>query len=317
MRRRSSSAETNKAKTDLYQRVTDKIIAALEQGTLPWRKPWKTAKHSQTALCFPVNAITGREYSGMNVVLLWMDATEKGFSSNRWLTFGQAIEVGGNVRKGEKATLVTFYKPVEQLKIDEPARQQCHENGDALKSQRSFMTSFHLFNVEQCDNLPEKLIPRQPVETADQRLVSIARADQILAGSGVRVIHQFQSHAFYRPVTDTITLPARTQFDSQANYYSTMLHELVHSTGHQSRLARDGIVSSSRKFGDPVYAFEELVAEFGAAFLCAELGISVEVQHESYIASWLKVLRSNNRAIFKACRFAREACEYLLYHKQA
>lgn len=108
MCRRSSSAETFKPKTDLFQRVTDKIITALEQDTLPWRKPWKTAKYSQTTLCFPVNAITGRAYSGMNVVLLWMDANEKGFSSNRWLTFGQALEVGGNVRKGEKATFVTF-----------------------------------------------------------------------------------------------------------------------------------------------------------------------------------------------------------------
>lgn len=316
MRRRSSSAEIYKPKTDLFQRVTDKIITVLEQGTLPWRKPWKTEKHSQAALCFPVNAITGRAYSGMNVVLLWMDAAEKGFSSNRWLTFGQALEVGGNVRKGEKATLVTFYKP-EQPPIDEPAMHQCHENAGALKSQRSFMTSNHLFNVEQCENLPEKLMLRHSVELPDQHLLSIARADQIVANSGVRVIHKFQSHSFYRPQSDTITLPARTQFDSQATYYSTMMHELVHSTGHESRLARDGIVSCSRKFGDPVYALEELVAEFGAAFLCAELGLNLEVQHESYIASWLKVLRGDNRAIFKACRLAREAFEYLINHEQA
>lgn len=115
--------------------------------------------------------------------------------------------------------------------------QQCNENAGALKSQRSFMTSYHLFNVEQCDNLPEKLTLRHSVELPDQHLLSITRADQILASSGVRVIHQFQNHAFYRPQTDTITLPARTQFDSQANYYSTMLHELVHSTGHKSRLS--------------------------------------------------------------------------------
>lgn len=311
MRRRSSSSDTLKPKTDLFQRITDKIIVALEQGTLPWRKPWRIADlHDPGTFSLPSNAITDRTYSGINVVLLWIEANEKGFSSNRWLTFRQALEAGGNVRKGEKASLVMLYKPFEQQHTDEHGRPELDKNGDVLKSQRSFMTSFHLFNVEQCENLPAKVMsPMADRQTRGESITRICRADQIIASSGVSVIHRFQQRAFYNKASDTITLPDPSQFDSQADYYSTLLHELVHSTGHISRLAREGIISTSRKFGDPV---EELIAEFGAAFLCAELGIEGNTQHENYIAGWLNVLKEDNRAIFRACRFAREAFEYLV-----
>ncbi|PVZ80634.1 DNA primase [Serratia sp. S1B] len=310
-------------KVDLFQVVTNKIIAALEKGTSPWRKPWKTVAggHASSMSGLPANALTGRVYSGINVLLLWIDAAEKGFTSHRWLTFKQAQDAGGNVRKGEKSTLVTLFKPFERKETDEQGKPMFDEQGNAVVSQRNFMTSFHLFNVEQCENLPEKLLVPFKGEAAErpesEEFERLQRAEQVIACSGVPVMHQYQDQAFYSSGIDRITMPEAHLFNRPADYYSTLLHELVHSTGHVSRLAREGITSSARRFGDPVYAFEELVAEIGSAFLCAELGIQGDVQHESYIASWLKALKEDKRAIFQASRFAREAFEYLILREQA
>ncbi|MGQ0391433.1 ArdC family protein [Raoultella ornithinolytica] len=237
---------------DLFQTVTDKIITALENGTTPWRKAWQTGKEG-----LPANAITGRNYSGINVMLLWIDAADKGFYSNRWLTFKQALDAGGNVRKGEKSTLVTLFKPFQKEATDNSGQPVFDENGEVVMRDRCFMTSFHLFNVEQCENLPDNLYPEIPVLPGVER---IARAEQIAACSGVSVIHRHQDRAYYRPGVDHIMMPESAQFDSAEDYYSTLLHELVHSTGHVSRLAREGIVSTSKKFGDPIYGFEELIA---------------------------------------------------------
>ncbi|PLR35023.1 DNA primase [Chimaeribacter californicus] len=308
----TKKSTSRKASTDLFQTVTDKIIKALEKGTSPWRKPWTSERGLNPGL--PANAVTGRSYSGINVMLLWIDMEEKGFRSSRWLTFKQAQDAGGNVRKGEKSSLVTLYKPFQKPATDDQGRPVVDENGDAVISRHNFMTSFHLFNVEQCENLPEHLSPVLPVTTEIER---VARAEQLVACSGVPVIHRYQNRAFYSPGLDQITMPEAGQFTQPADYYSTLLHELVHSTGHASRLAREGITSTSHTFGDPVYGFEELVAEMGAAFLCAELGIQGDVQHDSYIASWLRVLKEDNRAVFRAARFAREAFEYLVLREQA
>ncbi|AKG68254.1 DNA primase [Serratia fonticola] len=320
-RQKATSRSRHQDKVDLFQVVTDKIIAVLEKGTSPWRKPWRTVAGGMSGL--PANAITGRAYSGINVLLLWIDAADKGFTSHRWLTFKQAQDAGGNVRKGEKSTLVTLFKPFEKKETDEQGRPMFDEQGNAVVSQRNFMTSFHLFNVEQCENLPEKLLTPVSVagdteETPEQHDIErIQRAEQVVACSGVPVVHRHQDQAFYSPRADRITVPEAVQFNSPADYYSTLLHELVHSTGHISRLAREGITSSSRRFGEPVYAFEELVAEIGSAFLCAEVGIQGDVQHESYIASWLKALKEDKKVIFQASRFAREAFEYLILREQA
>lgn len=273
-------------------------------GMLTWRKAWQTGKEG-----LPANAITGRNYSGINVMLLWIDAADKGFHSNRWLTFKQALDAGGNVRKGEKSTLVTLFKPFQKEATDNSGQTVFDENGEVVMLDRCFMTSFHLFNVEQCENLPDNLYPEIPVLPDVER---IARAEQIAACSGVSVIHRHQDRAYYRPGVDHIMMLEAAQFDSAEDYYSTLLHELVHSTGHSSRLAREGIVSTSQKFGDPVYGFEELIAEMGSAFLCAELGIQGDLQHESYIASWLQTLKEDNCAVFRAARFAREAFECLV-----
>lgn len=322
---RKKAASRRQDKPDLFQVVTDKIVAALEKGTSPWRKPWRTVAGGRSVRMggLPANAVTGRTYSGINVLLLWIDAADKGFTSHRWLTFKQALDAGGNVRKGEKSTLVTLFKPFEKKETDERGKPLFDEQGNAVVSRLNFMTSFHLFNVEQCENLPEKLLT--PVCVAgdateipeQQDIARIQRAEQVAACSGVPVVHRHQNRAFYSARSDRITLPEAVQFNSPADYYSTLLHELVHSTGHISRLAREGITSSSRRFGDPIYAFEELVAEIGSAFLCAEVGIEGDVQHESYIASWLKALKEDKRAIFKASRFAREAFEYLILREQA
>ncbi|MBC3211031.1 ArdC family protein [Serratia fonticola] len=323
--RKKKAVSRSQDKADLFQVVTDKIVAALEKGTSPWRKPWKTiaGSHSGSISGLPANAVTGRTYSGINVLLLWIDAAEKGFTSHRWLTFKQAQDVGGNVRKGEKATLVTLFKPFEKKETDEQGKPLFDEQGNAVVSQRNFMTCFYLFNVEQCENLPERL--SAPVTVAGdaaeipeaQDIERIQRAEQVIACSGVPVDHRYQDQAFYSPGADRITMPETVQFSCPADYYCTLLHELVHSTGHISRLAREGITSSTRRFGDPVYAFEELVAEIGSAFLCAELGIQGDIQHESYIAGWLKALKEDKRAIFQASRFAREAFEYLILREQA
>ncbi|CNB98994.1 ArdC family protein [Yersinia similis] len=322
---KKKAVSRGKDKPDLFQAVTDKIVAALEKGTSPWRKPWRTVAGGRSVSMggLPANATTGRTYSGINVLLLWIDAADKGFTSHRWLTFKQALDAGGNVCKGEKSTLVTLFKPFEKKETDEQGTPLFDEQGNAVVSRLSFMTSFHLFNIEQCENLPEHLL--MPVsmagdatETPEQHdIARIQRAEQVVACSGVRVIHRHQNRAFYSSCADRITMPEAVQFNRPADYYSTLLHELVHSTGHVSRLAREGITSSSRRFGDPVYAFEELVAEIGSAFLCAEVGIEGDVQHESYIASWLKALKEDKRAIFQASRYAREAFEYLILREQA
>lgn len=290
-------------KADLFREVTDKIITALESGTPPWRKAWQSGNEG-----LPANAVTGRNYSGINVMLLWADAVNKGYERNRWLTFRQAREAGGNVRRGEKSTTVVLFKPFQKAEEDEHGRMTTDENGDLVMRNYRMMDSFHLFNIDQCENLPDKLCPEQPVLPEAER---IAGADKIVTANGVPVKHNNGGRACYHPVADHIIMPHAAQFRSPADYYSTLLHELVHSTGHVSRLAREGIVDCPADKHDPVYGFEELVAEMGAAFLCADLGIQGDLQHESYIASWLTILKEDKRAIFRAARYAREAFEYL------
>lgn len=290
-------------KADLFREVTDKMIAALESDTPPWRQAWQSGNEG-----LPANAVTGRRYGGINVMLLWSDAVNKGYERNRWLTFRQAREAGGNVRRGEKSTTVVLFKPFQKSEEDEHGRMTTDENGDLVMGNYRMMDSFHLFNIDQCENLPDKLCPEQPVLPEAER---IAGADKIVANGGVPVRHNNGRRACYHPVADHIIMPQAAQFRSPADYYSTLLHELVHSTGHVSRLARKGIVDCPADKHDPVYGFEELVAEIGAAFLCADLGIQGDLQHESYIASWLTILREDKRAIFRAARYAREAFEYL------
>lgn len=271
-------------KGDIYQTITDKIIAALEAGTAPWVKPW-------ASLGAPRNAITGREYSGINTVLLAMTD----YSSNQWLTFQQAKQAGGNVKKGEKGTTVVFFKP---LTIKEKAEAQ----GDDKEKVIPLLRSFTVFNTQQIEGLPEKF-----TQAATQQINEFsdnAAAESLLAQASIT---HGSNRACFIPSLDEIHMPNKTDFKSVADYYAVALHELTHWTGHKSRLARD----FSGRFGDAAYAFEELVAELGAAFLCATSGVDGQLQHDSYIASWLKVLKNDKKAIFTAAAAARRASEFL------
>ncbi len=270
-------AKARRERPDLYQQVTDNIIGAIERGTLPWRKPWRTDRNRiYTGSVMPQNGTTGYHYSGVNVLLLWIAAEERGFHSNRWLTYKQAEAVGGHVRAGETATLAVVFKPWDKQVEDVDGRQLFDEEGKPLKTRIPMLKPLYLFNVAQCDNLPETVVGVMPATETDEgdALVDAktqAQVNTLVEACGVRVELVYQDRAFYSPLRDQIVLPQAQQFRTEADYWSTLLHELVHSTGHAKRLNREGITSSSRRFGDPVYAFEELVAELGSAFMCGSL----------------------------------------------
>ncbi|HEY2453781.1 MAG TPA: zincin-like metallopeptidase domain-containing protein [Scandinavium sp.] len=304
-----------KARDDLYQQVTDRIITALEKGVPPWRRPWRSGRQVY-GNALPVNAATGRYYSGVNIALLWMAAEDRGFSSDRWLTYHQAQAIGAQVRKGESSSLAIIYKPFEKQAKDHDGNL-LYRDGEAVMESLVMLKPLQLFNIGQCDGLPDSALDAEPASITSETRKTLSEAQYarvltVLNESGVSCSSHRQDRAYYKPSTDQIVMPMTTQFESDADYWSTLLHELVHATGHSKRLNREGITSSSRKFGDPVYAFEELIAETGSAFLCAELGIFGDVQHESYLAGWLRVLREDKKAFFRACRFAREASNFLL-----
>lgn len=310
-RRKAATVNT----PDLYQQVTDKIIVALENGVPPWRRPWRSAQNVHGS-SLPVNAVTGRAYSGINVPLLWMAAEEHGYTSDRWLTFRQAKAAGGYVRRNETSALAIIYKPFEKQARD-GSDNLLFRDGEPVMEQLAMLKQLQLFNVAQCEGLPDSVsgedaVPAPEEQHTELSVTQLRQLQQILTATGVGCDHRRQDRAYYRTGADRIVMPTVSQFRTEADYWSTLLHELVHASGHGSRLNREGITLSSRQFGDPVYAFEELIAETGSAFLCAELGITGDVQHESYLAGWLRVLREDKRAIFRACRFAREASEYLL-----
>jgi antirestriction protein ArdC len=271
---------------DIYQQITDKIIAALEAGVAPWVKPWAT-----TGAGLPRNAVTGRPYSGINTVLLGMSD----FSSPLWLTYNQAKEVGAQVRKGEHGTTVVFYKPFQVADVNNP---------EGPEKSIPMLRSFTVFNVWQIDNLPEKYTPAPEIVLVDN-FADNEQAERLLAKAAI--VHG-KSKACYIPSADVIWMPNKADFKSMGDYYATGLHELGHWTGNKSRLARE----FSGRFGDAAYSMEELVAELNAAYLCAHCGIDGQLQHDSYIAAWLKVLKNDKRAIFTASSAARKAAEFLI-----
>lgn len=310
---RNTRKRAEKPARDIYQEVTDRIVAALEKGTAPWKRPWRLAQGVRTG--FPVNALTGNAYQGMNVLLLWLSADEQGFGSDCWLTYRQAQQLGGHVRKGEVATDSVIFKPLSVPAKDRYGEVLRDERGEVVMTEVPMIKANPLFNVSQCDELPAHFYEdsRIPDEASEGiTLPATHRALDILNASGVKVTSAAQNQAYYSPSNDRIVMPLSSQFDREADYWATLLHELVHSTGHQCRLNREGITSSSRQFGDPVYSFEELIAEMGSAFLCAQVGVQGEVNHESYLQSWLRVLKADKKALFRATKQAREASEFLL-----
>ncbi|EOC1344580.1 DUF1738 domain-containing protein [Cronobacter dublinensis] len=284
----SSKTKFSKTKTDIYQTVTDSIIAALETGVKPWACPWQRTPGMSG---LPSNYATGMGYSGMNIMLLWCSASEQGFNDSRWMTYKQAKAEGGQVRKGEHGTTAIFYSTLEK------------ENDAGEIDYIPMLKTFIVFNVEQIDGLP---LVANTVSTAET-FEPLPQVENLFQSSGANIIEKGQN-AFFRPSTDEVWLPERSLFPDAANFYATALHELVHWSGARGRLNRE----MRGKFGSEDYAFEELIAELGSAFLMADLGIVGEVQHESYIASWLKALKNDKRFIFKAASAASKAHRYLM-----
>jgi len=282
---------------DIYAEVTAKIIAELEEGRLPWVQPWGRTGTIDPAL--PRNALTSRNYSGVNVLILWGAVIDAGYPSQSWLTFRQALEAGGNVRKGERGTTVVYADRFTPEKEKERARQT---GGEAKAI--PFLKRFTVFNIAQCEGLRPGLAA-DPAPLPERQIVPVAEA--VIAASGV----DFRiggDRAFYAPGPDYVQVPPQPAFFEQINFYRTALHELCHASGHPSRLNR----KLTNAFGSKDYAREELIAEMGSAFLCASLGIVPTVRHADYIGSWLEVLREDNRAIFQAASAATKAADWIL-----
>lgn len=306
-----STQQTAQSRFDLYQTVTDRIIEALEAGTAPWLKPWNSPG---SHLALPKNAVSNRLYNGINILLLWLAAEENRYQQSKWITLKAANELGGRIRKGEKATLIVNYKPIEREKHDDEGNVILDKAGNPEMERFAYLKTHYVFNIEQCEGLSETLFdsidPQEPDEFKQYR--EFADIRHILEGINLTVEKKPSDKAFYRPKLDVVVMPEMKQFHSEADYYSTLLHEMTHATGHQRRLNREGITSGKAKFGSKLYAFEELIAEMGGAFLCAHLGFDTVPQNASYLANWIEVLKADKKAIFRATGKAREACDYML-----
>ena len=273
---------------NLYGEITDRIVAALEQGVAPWVCPWDRSGGR------PHNGASGHVYRGINVLLLAMS----GYGDARWFTFNQARDLGGHVRRGERGTRVVFWRFVERAtEID---------NGETPVRRIPIARSYTVFNTEQIE-WPN---PNPTQAPADPRVSAVeddlADAHDLVAASGADIRHG-GLRAYYSPKTDRIQVPDPARFATAGDYWATVLHELAHWTGHESRLDRD----LSSRFGSDAYGAEELVAELAAAFLCADLSVPGKLQHEEYLGSWLSILRADTKAIFTAARLAQEAADYL------
>jgi antirestriction protein ArdC len=284
---------------DVYSRITDRIFGELEKGERPWLKPWN-AEHAAGKITRPLRS-NGVPYSGVNVLMLWSEAVDKGFSAPIWLTFKQAQELGAHVRKGEKGSLVVYANTLTKT-------GQNPETGEDEERKIPFMKGYTVFNVEQIEGLPAQYYAPavSPSLDGSQR---IEQAEQFIRQTRAQIKHG-GNRAFYSLDSDSVTMPPFEFFRDPESYYATLLHECCHWTRHPSRLERD---FGRKKWGDEGYAMEELVAELGAAFICADLGVTPEVRddHAAYIGSWLKVLKNDKRAIFSAAAHAQRAADYL------
>lgn len=277
-------------KSDVQQEITDKIIKELEAGCAPWVKPW----HGGASFDIPVNVTTQNRYHGINIMLLWMAAQDRSFSSQRWLTYKQAKAVGGHVRKGEVGSQIFFFTMAEK------------EDEDGETRNIPIPRSYTVFNVSQCEDLPADYYAKPILKPVG--IDSLKRQDlQNFASQTGATINHGGNSAFFNIAGDFVQMPEIKDFKSESGYWATLLHELGHWTGSPQRLDR----TYGKKFGDQAYAREELVAELTSAFLCASLGVEGEMRHASYIESWLAVLRSDKKAIFKAASFASKAMAYL------
>jgi antirestriction protein ArdC len=285
-------------KADIYQRITDQIVTELEKGVKPWLQPWH-AEHAGGRITRPLRG-NGVPYRGINILMLWSAAMDKGYAAPVWMTFKQAMELKANVRKGERGSLVVYADKILRTETDAAT-------GEDSERAIPFMKGYTVFNVEQIDGLPEHFYakPVPPTQTVPR----IERVEAFFAATGANVVHG-GSRACYIPSTDNIHMPCIDFFRDAESYYATRAHETTHWTRHTSRLNRE---FGRKRFGDEGYAMEELVAELGSAFLSADLDLTPEVRedHASYIASWIKVLKNDKRAIFTAASHAQRAADFL------
>jgi antirestriction protein ArdC len=269
----------------IYSEITQSIIEQLEQGAAPWIKPWKADSSADK------NLVSQKPYQGINRLLLGMSSMVKGFSVPVWASYKQWEAIGANVKKGEKGTKIVFYSPVTK---------QDKQTGDIEKY--SVLKTYFVFNAAQVEG-----IDIVPAEQTEKEFSAVELAEQRIIKTGAAISHGGDA-AFYMPSADRIQLPNKSAFDSEANYYATAFHELAHWTGSKNRLDRD---LDKGRFGNPAYAFEELVAEMSAAFLCSDYGIQGELRHAGYIGHWLKALREDSKAVFKAAALAQKAADYI------
>lgn len=287
-------------KTDIYTRVTEQIVVDLEKGVRPWMKPW-SAGNTEGRIVRPLRH-NGEPYRGINVLMLWSAAIEKGYAAPHWMTFRQAKEMGAHVKKGEQGTLVVYAGAITRAEIDDAT-------GEEAEREIPFLKGYTVFNVQQIEGLSERYgVPAEPVTPASP-LARIAQAESFFAATGADIRHGGH-RAFYAPGLDLVQMPPFEAFRDAESYYATLAHEVTHWTSHKSRLDRS---FGRKRFGDEGYAMEELVAELGAAFLSADLALTPEVRedHAAYIGSWLKVLKGDKRAIFTAASHAQRAADFL------
>ena len=301
--KKSASKKSAAPKLNIYQTVTARIIESLKAGIIPWSKPWEG---NSKGSAFPSNYRTGAPYRGINILLL----RGAPYASNYWLTFKQTQELGGTVRKGEKGTQIVFWKKLDRETNESKPAPPTKSKGEAEDGARFMSRTYTVFNVEQCDGLTTlaPVIDRPRIDTDDL-------CENIVSGWESRpTLHLDNEHegrAFYRPGSDAIHMPTRNRFVDTPHYYSTLFHELIHSTGHESRLARP----FGAHFGDDQYSKEELIAETGAAFLATIAGINTddaERNTTAYLQNWIKALEGDNRLMITAAAAAQKAVDFIL-----
>jgi antirestriction protein ArdC len=282
---------------NVYDRVTNKIIADLEQGVCTWQKPWNGENIGTRPLRH-----NGEPYNGVNILLLWDAMLDKGYLNPIWMTFTQAEQYNAHVRKGEKSTFIVYSNKTTKTDIDE-------KTGETLEKEVSFLKGYNVFNAEQIEGLPEQFYQPALTQTEINIEKRLDKVEQFIRNTRA-LIRKGGNRAFYAERKDYVQMPSMDSFKDSEGYYATLLHELSHWTKHKNRLDRS---FGHKKWGDEGYAKEELVAEIGAAFLCADLGITPEVRkdHVAYIDHWLKALKNDRKLIFSAAAHAGRAADYL------
>jgi antirestriction protein ArdC len=285
-------------RTNLYKDITNKIIAELEAGRLPWVQPWGSPSVS-AALGIPKNAATGRKYSGINILILWSAVVEQGYATQSWLTFKQTVALGGHVRKGERGTMIVYADRF----VPDDERERARDGGGEPRG-IPFLKRFTVFNVDQCQGLPEGIAAAAaPVDTS----LILPQAEELIRATGAD-IRIGGDKAYYDVAGDFIRVPPPQAFYEPVNWHRTAVHELSHWSGAPNRLARD----LSGEFGSKAYILEELCSEISSAYVCAALGVVPTVRHADYVGAWIELLTEQDRAIVRAASAASKAADYLL-----